>query len=217
MKVTFAVIKRLFASNKVSFIITAFVVICATTSRDSKIALSNGNYTWLLIVMTPFLFVFYDYMKLIHLGTSKKDYFVGILASYTLMALTVPFANTGFHLLIDPLNDTQAVINMMDLCGWTDNGMLIAFLQQTVFLLLTMIFLHVLLSMQPYWYGWLTDAILTAVICIFTPIAPLRRLLAEFFRAIMFNSNALTHIGVCLLLCSILSLIGLTILKKKTH
>lgn len=211
-----AIIKRLFASNKVSFIITAVVVLCAATSGDSKIALSNGNYTWLIAVMTPFFFVFYDYTKLMHLGTSKKDYFLGCLASYGLMALLVSLANTAIHLLIDPLNRTQTVINMMNLCGWTDNGIFAALIQQGVFLLLTMIFLHVLLSMQPYWYGWLTDGILVAIICIFTPIAPLRRILAGFFKVILFNNNALLHIGICLLLSMALSFIGLTVLKRKT-
>lgn len=216
MTAILAVIKRLFASDKISFIITAIVVLCATTSGDSKIALSNGNYTWLLAIMTPFLFVFYDFTKLIHLGTSKKDYFIGSLASYGLMALGISLANTGIHVLIDPLNHSQSVINMMDLCGWTANGLFVAFLQQTIFLLLTMIFLHVLLSMQPYWYGWLTDSALAAIICIFTPIAPLRHHLAGFFKVIMFNSNALLHIGVCLLLCIMLSLIGITVLQRKT-
>lgn len=216
MKPIFAVIKRLFASNKVSFMITAVVVLCAATSGDSKIALSNGNYTWLLAIMTPFLFVFYDFTKLIHLGTSKKDYFVGCLAGYGLTALLVSLANTGIHVLIDPLNHTQTVINMIDLCGWAVNGMLIAFLQQTIFLLLAMIFLHVLLSIQPYRYGWLTDSVLAAIICIFTPVAPLRRLLAGFFKTIMFNSDALLQIGVCLLLCTMLSLFGLAVLKRKT-
>lgn len=216
MTAILAIIKRLFASNKVSFIITSVVVLCATTSGDSQIALSNGNYTWLLAIMTPFLFVFYDYTKLMHLGTSKKDYFLGSLSSYGLMALLVSLANTAIHLLIDPLNHTQTVINMMDLCGWTANGMVVAFIQQTVFLLLTMILLHVLLSMQPYWYGWLTDGILVAVMCVFTPIAPLRHILAGFFKVIMFNSNAPLHIGICLLLSAALSLIGLTVLKRKT-
>lgn len=212
----FAIVKRLVVSNKVSFIITAVVVICATTSGESKIALSNGNYVWLLAVMTPFFFVFYDYTKLMHLGTSKKDYFFGSLASYGLMALVASLVNTGIHVLIDPLNHTQTVINMMDLCGWTENGVFVAFLQQTLFLLLTMIFLHVLLSMQPYWYGWLINGILVAIICIFTPIAPLRHILAGFFKVIMFNSNAMLHMGVCLLLCVVLSLIGIIVLKRKT-
>lgn len=216
MTAIIAIIKRLFASNQVSFIITAAVVLCATTSGDSKIALSNGNYTWLLAVVAPFLFVFYAYTKLIHLGTSKKDYYLGSLASYGLMALVISLVNTGIHVLIDPLNQTQTVINLMDLCGWTANGMFAAFLQQTMFLLLVMIFLHVLLSMQPHWYGWLTDGVLIAIICIFTPIAPLRHILAGFFKVIMFNSNALLHIGICLLLSAVLSLIGLTVLKRKT-
>lgn len=216
MTAILAIIKRLFSSNKVSFIITAIVVLCATTSGDSKIALSNGNYTWLLAIMTPFLFVFYDYTKLMHLGTSKKDYYLGSLASYGLMAFLISLSNTAIHLLIDPLNRTQTVINLMDLCGWAVNGIFAAFIQQATFLLLTMIFLHILLSMQPYWYGWLTDGILVAIICIFTPIATLRHILAGFFKVIMFNSNALLHIAICLLLSVVLSLIGLTILKRKT-
>lgn len=216
MMAIFAIIKRLFASNKISYIITAIIVFCATTSSDSKIALSNGNYTWILILMTPFFFVFYNYTKLMHLGTNKKDYFLGSLVSYGLMALIVSFINTTIHTLIDPLNCKQTVINMMDLCGWTSNGIVVAFLQQTAFLLLTMIFLHVLLSMQTYWYGWVVDGILVAIICIFIPIASLRHVLVEFFKIIMFNNNALYHISLCLLLSVILAIIGLTVLKRKT-
>lgn len=216
MTAIFTIIKRLFASNKISFIITAIVMICATTSGDSKIALSNGNYAWLLAVMTPFFFVFYDYTKLMHLGTSKKDYFIGSLSAYSLVALVASLATTAIFILIDPLNHTQTVVNMMDLCGWTANGVLVAFLQQTVFLLLTMIFLHVMLSMQPYWYGWLMDSVLVAIICIFTPIAPLRHILVEFFKSIMFNGNALIHIGICIFLCAVLSVIGINVLKRKT-
>lgn len=58
MTAIFAIVKRLLASNKISFLITALVVLCATSSGD--VALSNGNYTWLLAALTPFFFVFYD-------------------------------------------------------------------------------------------------------------------------------------------------------------
>lgn len=214
MTAIFAIIKRLLASNKIGFIITAFVVLCATSSGD--IALSNGNYTWLLAALTPFFFVYYDFTKLMHLGTSKKDYFCGCLICYGLLAFCISLINTGIHLLIDPLYSAQTVINMMDVCKWTENGVLVAGLQQMFFLLLVMIFLHVLLSVQPHWYGWLTDAILVAIICVFTPIVPLRTILAGFFQIIMFNSNAILHIGVCLLLSAALSVGGLVALKRKT-
>lgn len=214
MKATFAIVKRLLASNKISFIIMALVVLCATSSGD--VVLSNGNYTWLLAVMTPFFFVFYDYTKLMHLGASKRDYFFGCLISYGILALGISLINTLIHLLIDPVYPAQAVINMMDVCKWTENGIFIAGVQQMFFLLLVMIFLHVLLSMQPHWYGWLTDAILVAIICIFTPIAALRGILSGFFQIIMLNGNTLLHIGICLLLSAALSFAGLLVLKRKT-
>lgn len=214
MNATFAIVKRLLSSNKISFIITALVVLCATSSGD--VVLSNGNYTWLLAVMTPFFFVFYDYTKLMHLGASKRDYFFGCLISYGILALSISLINTLIHLLIDPVYPAKAVINMIDVCKWTENGIFIAGVQQMFFLLLVMIFLHVLLSMQPHWYGWLTDAILVAIICIFTPIAALRGILSGFFQIIMFNSNAILHIGICLLLSAALSFAGLCVLKRKT-
>lgn len=210
----FAIVKRLLASNKIGFIITALVVLCATSSGE--VVLSNGNYTWLLAIMTPFFFVFYDYTKLMHLGANKKDYFLGSLISYGILAFGISFLNTVIHLLIDPVYRAETVINLMDVCKWTENGIVIAVLQQMFFLLLGMIFLHVLLSMQPHWYGWLTDAVLVAIICIFTPIATLRVILVRFFQIIMLNSNALLHIGVCLLLSAALSFAGLLVLKKKT-
>ena len=214
MKATFAIVKRLLASNKISFIIMALVVLCATSSGD--VVLSNGNYTWLLAVMTPFFFVFYDYTKLMHLGASKRDYLFGCLISYGVLALGISLINTLIHLLIDPVYPAQAAINMMDVCKWTENGIIIAGVQQMFFLLLVMIFLHVLLSMQPHWYGWLTDAILVAIISIFTPIAALRGILSGFFQIIMLNGNALLHIGICLLLSAALSFAGLLVLKRKT-
>ena len=214
MTAIFSIVKRLLSSNKISFILTALVVLCATSSGE--VALSNGNYTWLLAVLTPFFFVFYDFTKLMHLGASKRDYFFGCLISYGLLALCISLVNTVVHVLIDPVYPAQTVINLMDVCRWTENGVLVAGLQQMFFLLLVMIFLHVLLSMQTRWYGWLTDAVLVAVICVFTPIAPLRAVLAGFFQIIMFNGSAVLHIGVCLLLSAAFSLAGLAVLKRKT-
>ena len=213
MTANYAVVKRLLASNKISFIITALVVLCATSSGD--VVLSNGNYSWLLAVFTPFFFVFYDFTRLMHLGTSKKDYFSGCLISYVFLAFCISVVNTIIHLLIDPVYPAQTVINLMDVCQWTKNGILVAGLQQMFFLLLVMVFLHVLLTMQPYWYGWLADAVLVSMICIFTPFASLRNVLAGFFRLIMLNGNAILHIGICLLLTPALTFGSLAVLKRK--
>ena len=214
MRAIVSIVKRLLASNKISFILTALVVLCATSSGE--VVLSNGNYTWLLAVLTPFFFVFYDFKKLTHLGASKKDYYAGCLISYGFLAFCVSLANTLIHLLIDPLYPAKTVINLIDVCKWTENGIVAAGFQQMFFLLLVMVSLHLLLSMQAHWYGWLTDAVLAAIICIFTPIAPLRGILAGFFQVVMLNGNAVVHIGVCLLPSAAFSLGGLAVLKRKT-
>lgn len=100
--------------------------------------------------------------------------------------------------------------------GWTENHIVDTFFQQTMFLFLSMVFLHVLLSMQPHWYGWMTDIVLAAIICIFTPIASLRTPLARFFKIIMLNSNAPIHISICLVMSAVLAAAGLVVLKRKT-
>ena len=71
MKSASAIITRMLASGRIGYIITLFVIICATSSGD--VVLSNGNYTWLAAVFSPFFFVLYDYEKLLYLGASKKD------------------------------------------------------------------------------------------------------------------------------------------------
>lgn len=213
MKSMFTTVKRLLVSNKISYILTVMIVLCATTTGD--IALSNGNYTWLLAVLTPFFFVFYDFTKLIHLGASKRDYFMGCLISYSFLAFCISLINTIIHLLIDPVYPAQVVINLMDVCKWTKNGIFVAGLQQLFFLLFVMIFLHVLISMQSCWYGWLIDVILVAIISIFTPIASLRMILVKFFGMIMFNEYAVLHIFICILLSTLLSFGGLAVLKRK--
>lgn len=96
--------------------------------------------------MTPFIFSVFRLYKTHEIGNYKKDYFLENLTSYGVMELLISLTDTAIH----SLKRTQTVIKMMDLCAWTANRIVIAFIQQAAFLLLTMIFLNVLLSIQPY-------------------------------------------------------------------
>lgn len=216
MKSIWAVTKRNFSSTLVALIITMVVVLLATTSPDSEFVISKGNYTWLYIIMIPFFVVFGSFKKLINLNASKKAYYLGSILTYIVSALGVSAVNILIHLTIDKLYPSQNIINLMELCNWWQNGIILSFLQQSIFLFMSALFLHVLLSMQPYWYGWLTDIIIIAIICIFIPIAPLRGLLSSFFQIIMFNSLAWLHIITCILISIVCYFIGLVIIKQKS-
>ena len=112
MTAVFAIVKRLLTSNKISFIMTALVVICATSSGE--VVLSNGNYTWLLAAFTPFFFVFYDFTKLMHLGASKKHYYLGCLISYGFLAFCISLVNTVIRLLM-----TLSIPQKQSSISWT--------------------------------------------------------------------------------------------------
>lgn len=45
------------------------------------------------------------------------------LLSYVFLAACISLANTFIHLVIDPLYPARRVINLMDVCGWTGNGL----------------------------------------------------------------------------------------------
>lgn len=57
MRAVFAIGKRLIADNKISFTVTAFVTLCATSSGD--VVLSNGNFLWptqrFIFSLTPYI------------------------------------------------------------------------------------------------------------------------------------------------------------------
>lgn len=212
MRSVTAITGRLLSSGKLVYLITGVVVLCATSSGEN--VLSNGNYTWIAALMCPFFFVYYDYRKLMRLGAGRGDYYLGSLLAYIILACAVSLLNSLIHLVIDSLYGSRTVINLMDVCGWMDNGIIIAAIQQTVFLFLCMVFLHVLLSMQWHWYGWLSDAVIIAVICIFTPVAPLRGLLASFFRLIMLNSSAIVHIATCTVITAVITALGSLPLRR---
>ncbi|MDI0264535.1 hypothetical protein QIW52_01075 [Clostridioides difficile] len=215
MNPVLTIVKRNFSSSFIGFIITILVVLLSSTSSDAKIDISRGNYTYLYILIVPFFIVYFNFSKLIYLNATKKYYFWGSMITYIITALAVSLINTFIHLVIDPINQTQTVINLLELCGWWQNGPFLAFFQQFTFLLLVSIFLHLLLSMQTYWYGWITDIALIAIICIFVPIQHLRGILVEFFKLIMFNSNPLLHIGICSIGSLLLAYLCLIVLKKK--
>ena len=211
-----AVVKRILSSNRLSFIITFVVVLCAVSSKDSSVALSNGNYFWLASLFIPFFSVLYAVPRLLHLGAEKRDCYIGSLCSYCVIALVVSLLNTFVCLFIDSINKSQTVINLMNVCRWMENGVIIAFLQQAVFLLLLlMLFIHVMLELQYSWFGWLIDILLVAGLSVSMPIAPLRSMVASFFSIIMVNGNAIIQISSCLILSVLFAFISLVLIKRK--
>lgn len=224
MKNMFKVASLNFSTTKSSIIITIGVIIIQVVSNmiissatgEAASDMSIGNFFYLYIIIIPFFIVLSNYKKLINLNASKINFYLGSILTYAISSVAISLLNT---LSLNFLEKNSTVYmkesNLMELTGWMENGILIAFIQQAIFIFLFAIFLHVLISLQTHWVGWMIDFIIVIILSVFLPIEVLRNAVSNFFELIMFNSNYILHISSCLILSITIFLLGMIPLKKR--
>ncbi|MEN6313876.1 MAG: hypothetical protein ABFD25_06475 [Clostridiaceae bacterium] len=219
-----AIIKINFMQSKLAYILTSiiFLLICGNIiiqygSNPGNRSVSAGNYLYLLIIFAAIFIPTVNFKKFMHLNARKIDFYWGSFFNYIAFSAAVSISNLIVFYTADRFFGTRITIwNLVKIFEWSNNGMMLTFLQQFAFLLLTAVFIHTLTSMQTFWFGWTIDAVLAAVISIFIPIAPLKAVLAGFFNIIIFNNNSCLQIIACLgLSAAIYALNYIVLLRKK--
>jgi hypothetical protein len=200
---------------------TVVHIILAKNGVDisSQTELSSGNFLYALPLLCAILIPAKNFRRLINLGCKRGDFFWGSLCTYGVLAVGVSMANIvvyyAFDLPVLRINLMQDLLNLLDVWGWSTSGAVVAFLQQSAFLFLAMVFFHTLASLHEWWSGWVTDALIVAVISVFTPIKPLRNAEYAFFRAILFQPSAFMQIVTCLGLSVALCALNKPILNRR--
>ena len=152
----------------------------------------------------------------------RDNYFWGTLITYAILAIA---ASLGYHIIFYTFesfiqNSGQfgwmgGIVTVIQAFGWTQNGIIIAFMQQTAFMFLFAIFIHTWTSIQGKWYGWATNITLAAILAVFIPIAPLRASLVWFFNMIIFHDIAAVQIISCLVLAAAIYVLNKPIYNRK--
>ncbi|MDR1443361.1 MAG: hypothetical protein LBI94_00615 [Treponema sp.] len=162
-----------------------------------------GNYLYLFPLCMAIFVPAQNFQRLMNLGGTRLDFFKSSLLTYAPAAAVGSLASVILNLTIDKwMVSSGAIAGVLDLLtvfGFMERGPAAAFFQMTVFLLLTACTVHMLTLIQGRWYGWVTDALIIAVISVFTPIASLRAVLVWFFTMIIFHDAAAVQILSCLL------------------
>lgn len=196
-------------------------VIMLITSGDfgEQISISIGNTLWLLIPLAAILIATKNLRRIVNLGGKRSHYFIGGLATYPILAAAVSLANVlifyTYDRIITNTEHFKGIINLMDVFGWAAHGPIIAFFQQFAFLFLLAVFTHTLTMLQDSWVGWTADVLIVAIISVFTPIEPLRAVLYNFFRMILFHPSALLQIITCVALAAGLYALSYPVLSRK--
>ncbi|SIS15289.1 hypothetical protein SAMN05878482_1257 [Peribacillus simplex] len=169
-------------------------------SNEGGFSLSFGFYAYIIIILSAMLIPARNFEKIMNFNVKKLDYMKGSVINYVVFALIISLFTVLCYLYLDKLLPVgnSFVANPFGVFGWDNNGVIIAFVRQFVFMLMVALVVHTLTTIQGTWYGWLTDIMIVAVICVFTPIASLRKVLVSIFDTLIFTPNAAIQITSCL-------------------
>jgi hypothetical protein len=227
MKINFkkvwVIAKINFSHLKLAYIITVVTVLAGTSnliqylvSPINDLYVDSANYLYLTVILASIFIPALNFKKIMHLNGKKLDYYLGTLMNYIIIAAAVSLLNIVLYSLCQTIFGSRLIVmNTVQLFGWYDHGFAVAFFQQFFFLLLAAIFIHTLTMMQTFWFGWVTDLVLIAIISVFTPIPVLRSALVRFFSLIVYNSNAPVQIVSCLVLTAGIYALCLPVLQRK--
>jgi hypothetical protein len=197
-------------------------IISAAALRDMDLSMNVGlSIGWALLllpVLAGILVPARNFRRIINLGGKRGNFFRGCLLTYALLACTVSLLGVIVYYVIDrpyiAYGRLGGLITVPELFGWSVNGFIAVFVQQFAFMFLSSVFAHTLAAAQGRWFGFVADGALVAIISVFTPIAPLRTALAQFFHLILFARPPL-QITACLFLAMVIYTLNKPILAKK--
>ncbi|MDR1411796.1 MAG: hypothetical protein LBI91_06300 [Spirochaetaceae bacterium] len=194
-------------------------ILSITIDNSGSETVALGNYFYLIPLCLSVFTPAQNFSKLMNLGGKRMDFFKSSLLAYATAAAAASLASIAISLSIDKWmvlhGKINGVLDILNVYGFMARGPAAAFFQMTAFLLLAACAAHTLTLIQGHWYGWLADAMIAAIISVFTPIAPLRAALAWFFNMIIFHDIAAVQIVSCLALGAAIYCAGLVPIKSK--
>ena len=213
-----------FRHLKAAYIITGCLLLVGITNlilivtglNVSSGIVDPGNYAYGAAIFAPIFIPAINFKKIMHLNGKKIDFYWGSLINYAIIAAFVSFANILLYTVTKNTCSAYGyMLNIAQAFGWFSHGIVAAFFQQFFFIILFEIFIHTLTAMQTFWFGWVTDVALVAIISVFTPIPVLRSALVWFFYMIIFNPTVIIQIISCIVLSAFIFALYLLVLKKQ--
>ncbi|WP_159887016.1 hypothetical protein [Paenibacillus puerhi] len=183
---------------------------------DSRLSESN-----LLILILPLLAIVLPlsyYKRIVSLGASREQYFMGIHTVFAVWAAAVALCNSLWVVLqVHVFGNYSSAVDLIEAFHWNDFGFAGSILYQTAFYLMAMALLSMLSSGYYHPVGWLMWALLIAFIPIGTAIPSLRVHVVAFFNALLFNDSLWLGVGFNLILYAIFVAGGLLFTRGRAH
>ncbi|MUG45308.1 hypothetical protein [Paenibacillus woosongensis] len=192
-----------------------FIVGLFTDTSQSAV-LAGGNLLLLILLLIAIMLPLSYYKRIVHLGASRKQYFVGLQVVYAVWAAAIALFNCLWPLVeVNVLH--KNTVNLVEAFRWNEFGLAGSFLYQTIFYLMVMALLSMLVSGYYRFAGWLVWALFIVAIPTGTAIPSLRVHVASFFEALLFNTSLLAGVGFNLMLFFLFVAGGWFFTMRRTH
>lgn len=199
-----------FISLLVNGIVGLFVA-----EQDNTIV-SPANMLIIALIFMAIVIPLVSYRKLMNLGATRTDYYLGALSFYGLWAVGLSLFNVMWLPFEEQvIRSFVGTLNILEVFHWDQFGYFGSFLYLLAASLLLMSLLHFLFSGLRHVLGWVAWVLLIAAIPIGTSIASLRHHVADGFIQLLFNDHLGQGVALNIALACLFLLGGWLFTKKR--
>lgn len=195
--------------------ITEFIVNYFTDNSQSA-RLADGNLLLLVLLLISIVLPLSYYKRIVHLGASRKQYFMGLQLVYAVWAAVIALFNSLWpYVEVNVIH--KNTINLIQAFHWNEFGIVGSFIYQLFFYLMAMALFSMLVSSYYHYVGWLIWVLFIVAIPTGTAIPSLRVHVVSFFDTLLFNDSLLVGVGFNLVLFVAFVAGGWLFTRGRTH
>lgn len=180
-------------------VIANFIVSLALGEEQNS-GVSIANLCLIILIFVACVLPLGFFKRMINLGASRKQYYIGILTVYSIWAAALALFNVlWLQIEISFAGSFENNFNILEIFGWSQFGIAGSFVYQFGAYMVLMSLLNLLFSGLRHAAGWIIWFLLIAAIPIGTSVPAYRPLVAEGFLTLLFNDSLIQGFGLTLL------------------
>jgi hypothetical protein len=193
------------------------IVFLSVGSSDDNTQVSTANIITIFLILMASVLPLSFYKRMINLGSTRKEYYVGMIVVFTIWTVIFAIFNiVSLMLEKSVLKPYQTTLNILQVFNWDQFGAAGMFVYQFGAYMLLISLLSLLFSSLRHVAGWVIWVALIAAIPIFTSIAPLRHKLASGLQTLLFNDSLLQGFVWTFLLSCVFLAVGWWFTTRRT-
>ncbi|MFB5760905.1 hypothetical protein [Paenibacillus medicaginis] len=197
--------------------VIASVIVYLSLGGEHEDDVSVANLFTIFLIFVASVLPVSFFKRIINLGASRKEYYVGVLIIYTIWSAVFSLFNIlWLQIEIGIIQKYEHTLNILEIFHWDQFGLVGMFVYQFGAYMMLMSLLNLLFSGLRHFVGWIIWALLIAAIPIGTSLPSLRPKVAEGFLTLLFNDSLLQGFGLTFLFSCIFLAGGWLFTRRRT-